>query len=148
MDRSRRDIVIRCDHGRKKDFDVVQRFRWVESQAQWVPTRNSTTRQRLLLGNSDLWSTAAHGEPTRVHLETACRCRNSVSADEHSLLEVFAMLCQWSESENQPNPCGRGFREAVATLVMTSNDKSVHITLDALRHALKLRRQLMNPKGR
>lgn len=148
MDRNRRDIVIRCDHAtRGGRTDLVQRFTWDEDQARWVYTRDARTRMTWLHGDEvDTWTIpeGEHGtRPLRVHLETTCRCRNSVAAEDDSLQEVFGMLCMWSDYDAERG--GDGFRQAFALLPVTSDDQSVTITLDSLRHALKLRRMLLDP---
>lgn len=131
------DFVVLCDHGiQGGPPDLVDRFRWIDSQGVWSPELGlGTTTTTYLEGDQPGWfhrdSVQSDGTyksrgPSRVHREISCPNRGNGCTrqplripDEH-LQELLAIL------------------SADKLLAATKADNEIQVTVDQLHAARRL----------
>lgn len=123
------DVILRCDHGRRGGHaDLVQRYRWMVEQDEWVPTIRHNVVETELDGDQpvDFWTPGQH---RRARENRCLKCPDAVPVSDNDKLQtLFAMLTGQSMRM-------RELRTAFAMHV-TENPPAVTLTLAALRSAL------------
>lgn len=142
-----RDMIIRCSHGEQgAPGSLVQRFRWVGGElGAWVPTIRRSVQVTDMRGKEvDQWQGLAmlsgRGGTIEAHVELTCMdCLNSVSMRDNHLHSVFQLFDSWSDTAKTAHA------RAFAELAAASSDRAVTVTVDGLRAALRIRRELRLP---
>jgi hypothetical protein len=88
------DIEVNCDHGNEGGrCDHVRLYRWITSQATWVPIDGSGNALRYLHGNRSATSTEDFATPPRGKHEVQCKiCHSKLSARGNGIQIVLAKL--------------------------------------------------------
>lgn len=148
------DFVVTCEKHRTPY--VVQKFRWVDSQGVWVPTKKGRTRQTELRNNSnaEFWQHIEAGAPPdgniRLHYETRCTaangCTNKLPADVDSLMDLFKWVVlgvqYCAKARAHGHAPSEGWAAAYAGLITDATEGSITVTIGNLRAGLRLRNTL------